>query len=344
MPTPAERQRKKPDNEQLLKLYWNRAGVKRELNNLRSERYELLDKLKEQESAIERAQEQLQGLERLLTNPLAAANAMVYFQLRHLWRVASLRLVQFATELHAQRQRRERAQLEEAAMAKRKRRLAAVHERLDEITAKRTAVIKEVARLEQELAGMNRLIRLFKGPALRRQVHGARQSRKALEDRVDEFNDLIEKIEDESIPEPEGLTLQSRRIINTAIISFAQNLVVHFHEHDLASLAKEASHRPVADMKFGDRKECDRMVERIRERIEDLRQDKTLADQVKQRADALLPDLQYLKDTDSVPTPDSVEQIKVTAKANGMARRASDTPLHINVLADDYWDLYSILR
>ena len=66
--------------EQLLKLYWNRAGVKRELKALRRERFELLDKLKEQEGAIVRAQEQLEGLERLLTNPLAAANAMVYFQ------------------------------------------------------------------------------------------------------------------------------------------------------------------------------------------------------------------------------------------------------------------------
>ena len=85
--------------EELLKLYWNRADVKRELKALRRERYELLDKLKEQEGAIQRAQEQLEGLERLLTNPLAAANAMVYFQLRHLWRVGAQRLEQFGREL-----------------------------------------------------------------------------------------------------------------------------------------------------------------------------------------------------------------------------------------------------
>src|SRR5262245_26951962 len=87
-----------PTSEQLLKLYWNRAGVKRELRALRQERFELLDKLKEQEGAIVRAQEQLEGLERLLTNPLAAANAMVYFQLRHLWRVGAQRLEQFRSE------------------------------------------------------------------------------------------------------------------------------------------------------------------------------------------------------------------------------------------------------
>src|SRR5690606_41548681 len=83
-------------NEQLLKLYWNRAAVKRELRDLRRERYELLDKLKEQEAAIARAREQLEGLERLLTNPLAAANAMGHFHRRRLWDRAAQPLDQSA--------------------------------------------------------------------------------------------------------------------------------------------------------------------------------------------------------------------------------------------------------
>src|SRR5690554_3021804 len=119
-------------NEQLLKLYWNRAAVKRELRDLRRERYDLLDKLKEQEAAIARAREQLEGLERLLTNPLAAANAMVYFQLRHLWDTAAQRLEQFAADLELQREKRERKQLRDAALAKRGRRLEAIALKLTE--------------------------------------------------------------------------------------------------------------------------------------------------------------------------------------------------------------------
>ena len=57
---------------------------------------------------------QLEGLERLLTNPLAAANAMVYFQLRHLWRVGAQRLEQFGKELQTQREKRERALVQDA--------------------------------------------------------------------------------------------------------------------------------------------------------------------------------------------------------------------------------------
>src|ERR1041384_5395777 len=135
--------------EQLLKLYWNRAGVKRELKALKRERFEMLDKLKEQEGAIVRAQEQLEGRERLLINPLAAANAMVYFQLRHLWRIGAQRLEQFGKELQLQREKRERAQLHGAAIAKRDRRLDAIAEKHGGLVEKRRVVAEEAAKFEQ---------------------------------------------------------------------------------------------------------------------------------------------------------------------------------------------------
>jgi hypothetical protein len=336
-----------PPDEQLLRLYWNRAGVKRELSSLKRERFELLDKLKEQEGAITRAQEQLEGLERLLTNPLAAANAMVYFQLRHMWRIASLRLEQFGKELHMQRERRERAQLHEAALAKRKRRLDAVNEKLTGLLQRRKSVIEESIRLEQRLEQMNVVVKLFRGRYTRNLIEGLKTGRATLEERINEFNELAEKIHGEPLPEPEGLSLESRRLINLAIIAFAQYLVVHFSEHDLASLAKTSTERPVADMKFGDRRTCDRMVERIRERVEELRTDKSLADKVKRRTDQLVNEMRYRNESDSAPLPECVKQIKSAAEpqtGDGPLRRASDAPLQINVLEGDYFDLQSILR
>lgn len=334
--------------EELLKLYWNRADVKREVKALRRERQELLDKLKEQEGAILRAQEQLEGLERLLTNPLAAANAMVYFQLRHLWRVGAQRLEQFGRELQTQREKRERAQLQEAETAKRERRLEAVKEKLASIAEKRRTAAEEQARLEQGLASMNGFVRLFRSGGLKRQIAGVENGRKMLDEKVDELQALSEKIQGEPLPEPEGLSLDSRRLINTAIIALAQHLVVHFSEHDLASLAKTSTERAVADMKFGDRRDCDRMVEQIREKIESLKQQKTFADHVKRRTDLLLAEVKYRNETDSVPT---IESVQLTPRMPGapvdeleLARRASDAPLRVNVVADDYWDLLTVMR
>ena len=335
--------------DQLLKLYWNRAGVKRELKALRRERFDLIDKLKEQEGAIVRAQEQLEGLERLLTNPLAAANAMVYFQLRHLWRIGAQRLEQFGKELQSQREKRERAQLQDAEIAKRKRRLDAVNDKVGGLADKHRAVVEDLNRSEQQLARMNRVLRWFRGPSLKRRIAGLKDGRHMLDEKLAELRELAEKIQGEPLPEPEELSLESRRLINCAIIGLAQHLVVHFSEHDLASLAKTSTERPVGDMKFGDRRDCDRMVERIREKIEELKQQKTLADQVKRRTDLLLAEVKYRNDTDSVPNIEGVQYIAriPSAQANNefdLARRSNDAPLRINVVADDYWDLLAVMR
>jgi hypothetical protein len=341
----------RPDEEsngQLLKLYWNRAGVKRELKALRRERFELMDKLKEQEGAIVRAQEQLEGLERLLTNPLAAANAMVYFQLRHLWRIGAQRLEQFGKELQTQREKRERMQLHEAETAKRKRRLDAINEKVVGLSDKRKVVTDEESRFGRQLEEMNWLFRLFRAPSLKRRIVGLQSGKSMLDEKLEELRELAEKIQGEPLPESEELSLESRRLINTAIVALAQHLVAHFAEHDLASLAKTSTERAVGDMKFGDRRDCDRMVERIREKIEELKQQKTLADQVKRRTDLLLSEIKYRADTDSVASVESVQLISrnpgVQASEMDLSRRASDAPLRINVVADDYWDLLAVMR
>jgi len=335
-------------SDQLLKLYWNRASVKRELKALRRERFDLLDRLKEQEAAISRAHEQLEGLERLLTNPLAAANAMVYFQLRHLWRLGSQRLEQFGKELEAQRERRERAQLHDTELAKRYRRLDAIADKTAGLTEKLGAIADEHARLVSKLSSMNAIVALFRARGLKRSIAALEDGRQMLAGKIEEFNELAEKIQGEPLPEPEELSLESRRLINAAIIALAQHLVVHFSEHDLAGLAKTSTERAVGDMKFGDRRDCDRMVERIREKIDELKQQKSLPDQVKRRTDSLLSEIKFRSDTDSVPAVEGLHLIpRIPAGTSSeleFARRITDAPLRINVLADDYWNLLTVLR
>ncbi|NNC65892.1 MAG: hypothetical protein HKN84_14000, partial [Gammaproteobacteria bacterium] len=147
-------------DEELQKLFSNRATVKRELSALRRERHELLDKLKEQEGAIFRIREQLESLERLLANPLAAANAMVYFQFRHLWRVGAQRVEQFSKELTAQRERKERAKLQEAALDKRKNRLDILNDKLQSLLIKDRNLAHEIETYQKRLGAMNGIARI----------------------------------------------------------------------------------------------------------------------------------------------------------------------------------------
>jgi hypothetical protein len=89
------------------------------------------------------------------------------------------------------------------------------------------------------------------------------------------------------------------------------------------------------------------MVERIRERVEELRTSKSVADQVRKRTDILIGEMKYRNDTDSVPRPDCVEEITMSFGAdpgNSLMRRATDAPLRINVLDENYWDIFAVLR
>lgn len=332
-----------PANEQLLKLYWNRAAVKRELRDLRRERYDLLDKLKEHEAAIARAHEQLEGLERLLTNPLAAANAMVYFQLRHLWSTSAERLEQFARDLETQREKRERALLREAALAKRGRRLDAVASKLAELEHKRAGLAAEERRVEDRLERLNVLLRLLRGPRLRRQIAQLQKGQALFGERIHELKELSEKIEGEPLPELEGLSVESRRLINTAVIALAQHLVLHFAAGDLAALAKASTEQPVSEMRFGDRPVCDQLVDSIRERMAALKR-QNLADAVRRRTELLLPQMEYRNETDSVPTAECLETITASVGAQPEAAARSGAPLRVNVLSEDYWELLTALR
>jgi DNA repair exonuclease SbcCD ATPase subunit len=334
--------------DQLLKLYWNRAGVKRELADLKRERFELLDRIKEQEGEIYRAKEQLEGLERLLVDPKAAANAMVYFQLRHLWRVASTKIAQFGNDFAAQREQRERGQLHAEVIAKRNRRLSAIQQKLSDLLHKRKDIIESRVAHEARLEHAGFLVRLFVAPGLHRQIRVSRENKRVLDERINELNELVEKIQGEPLPDPEGLGLESRRLVNIAIIALAQHLVAHFADHDLARLAKAATERPVADRKFGDRSSCDKMVELIRDRVEDLDRDRRLADAVRQRTDFLSGQVEYRHDTDTVPRVESVAQVRRAIEPMALngnaARQASDGAIGINVLLDEYWDIYQNLR
>ena len=329
---------------QLLKLYWNRASVKRELKSLQKERHELLDRLKDQAGAIERAREQLDGLERLLVNPIAAANAMVYFQLRNIWRVAAQKLEQFSSELEQQRLSRERNTMHEAAVSKRQRRLAAIEDKIDEIRSERSGFTVRSQKLQVRLASMNALVRLFRKGRLQARIERLDAKVAALTQQLEDQQNLSDKIEGEPLPDVEGLSVESRRIVNTAIIALAQHLVVHFSANKLAQIARDSMHKTVGDMRFGDRRECDRMVESIRARIADLKEETQLADLVKKRAALIARELKYRDDTDSLPSAFSVPQISPSLSHGTTGRRDADAPIKVNVIADDYWDLSRFLR
>jgi len=96
------------DEERLLQLFWNRAELKKELNRLQVEHHALLEEIKKQESAVIRADERLEQLQKYLGDPEIAMHALAYYQLRALWHMCAEKLARFAQQLFKQQQERER--------------------------------------------------------------------------------------------------------------------------------------------------------------------------------------------------------------------------------------------
>src|ERR1700722_20322010 len=118
------------DEERLMQLFQNRAGLKKAYADLKDEFHILRDRLKQQEGATIRVQEQLDALGDLLADMSTGFSALVFFQLRGLWKTCHQQLSGFAGELMRTQEARETAKHTAECEAAKSARLADVDLRL----------------------------------------------------------------------------------------------------------------------------------------------------------------------------------------------------------------------
>src|SRR5690606_13073607 len=113
--------RRRVDDERLLRLFSKRAELKKDFAGLRRERDRMVDLLRQQEGATMRSQQQLEHLEDYLADPVRAANACLFFQLRGVWRLCHRRLARLARDMESRQQeaeaKREHVRFEEHRQA-----------------------------------------------------------------------------------------------------------------------------------------------------------------------------------------------------------------------------------
>ena len=95
------------ESEKLLNLYWNRAELKKEFADLRSEQFRLKDCIKRQEGSTARIQQKLDHLEQLLLDPEWVYNVVTHYQLQALNSRCKSKLEKFAEQLKQQREQKQ---------------------------------------------------------------------------------------------------------------------------------------------------------------------------------------------------------------------------------------------
>jgi hypothetical protein len=323
------------EDERLFALFRNRVELKRELTALDDDRHRLLDRLKLQEGATMRVEEQMAALEQYLGRPDEGYKCLAYYQLKALWRVSCKRLEQFGAELARQQKDRERkTQLADFERAKRDR-VALVDRELVE-----ARVLGEQLQAEQKLA-RQRLASLkgFWNYFRRRALFDAVQTRElhivATTDQVESLAARIQSIESEPPPLFEGLGVDGRRAVNVAVIGYAELLYDRLAASGgLAELARQSTLKRVFDANYGTPQECQALMHKASQAVADIeRMSEDLAE-IKTRADRLRRSAVYRNPDETVPSADSI----ATTDAHAGQRRMA-----ANVLLDEYWEIYRAL-
>lgn len=324
------------DSDKLLELYWNRAELKKEFANLRDETFKLKDQIKTQQGHTARAEQKYQHIENLLLDPEWVHSVVVFYQLRALNERCKAKLMAFAEQLKQQREKRHHSRLLEEWNARRQAEASAIETRIAEQRVQKETLEDQLQVERHRYAMMGGFTRFFR-----------KRSMKKLLDRISD--DIATAIQQEAIfqteltgvrhreaPDTQGLDVSSKRSINLMILAYAQQLYLHFEDDDLAALAKESGEKSVGAIRYGNRTDCDFLLEKINDKGESVAKANSCADMLKQRSLLLAEKVSYHSESEAVPTSNSVNEL-FDIDGSGSIHRKS-----VNLVSDNYWDLANI--
>lgn len=329
------------EDERLLQLYWNRAELKKELVRLQGERDRLLELIQRQEGIALKQREQMERLEQYLGEPDNAVHALVYFQLRSLWRTGAAKVAQFSEQLRRQQEERERRrQLIEFDQAK-CRQLADIDAALSEAKLNVERMEARLKQLEARLGALKGFWNYFRRRRTAEEISTLRSKWDVAVTQVTDLSDDRADIESREAPPFAGMSVEGRRMVNTAVIAFAQHLTLNLSTGGLAMLAKETATKQVFDMRFGSREDCIKLMEQLKEAMRYLERQAEDLRGLKQSTEALRAAAVYRSDVDTIPLTDSIGTLppsSATLRGAQSIDRAA-----VNVLVDDYWEVYRAL-
>lgn len=329
------------EDERLLNLYWNRAELKKELTRLQQEHHGLLEEIRKHEGLLARSQERLQELQDYLGDPEVATHALVYFQLRGLWQSGARRLARFAEQLCRQQQDRERRRQLIEFDQTRRRQLAEFDRAIAQARSEADSLEAQLKLSESELASLTGFWNYFRRKRIAEEVQAIRTRWDVAATRVTDLSDDRADIEGQKPPALRDLSVDGKRIVNTAVIAYAQQLVNLLSAGGLAMLAKETTAKAVFEMRYGSREDCVRLMALLREaRALTGRESDDLAG-LKERIDVLRAGAAYRGDEDTIPLTDSIGTLSPPSKP--VSGLESINKAGVNVLVDDYWDVYGSL-
>jgi hypothetical protein len=339
----AQRAQTKNEGEdaRLVELFRNRSALKKEFALLRRENYRLKELLQDQESSKVGVQQELDQLESLLAEPLPAANAAVFFQLRGIWDLCRKRLSRLAEELVANQREREQKALTDDFDSSRRDSIDLIDGQIAKAQLQLGEVGEQLEGIRKRKDQLRGFWNHFKRHALAAEAELSEKTIIEVSAQLDRFKLARNTKAGEKGPQFESLSVDGQRKINLALIAIAQELYIHFKHRHISSMVRESSVRKVSDANYGSISECREMNSYIDERVKALKAGQEMVINVRNRALHLERHAQYRSDSDLVPVASSFAEIPLIFSDADEPHGKKSIPT--NVLADEYWDIFSVL-
>lgn len=328
---------KSQDSEKLLHLYWNRAELKKEFAGLRKEQFKLQDKIKQQEGSNARLQQKLDHLEELLIDPHWSNSVLVFYQLRGLATRCERKLARFAEQLKQQREQKQHNDVLVDWNEQRTREARATEKQILEQKEYVQQLEDQLQAERHRLMSMSGFLKIFRRRSVTAILDNLAEQIETSRLEQDSLAATLTEIKDRNPPDAAGLDISTKRSINLMILSFAQQLFLHFADDDLAALAKEANDKSVGAVNYGDEHECSSLLARIKRRVERMEQAADFAGILQQRAKLIGEAAMFRSDDDAVPVAASVAVV-FNIDQNGLIKKSE-----INVLGENYWGIGKML-
>jgi len=325
------------DNDKLVDLFRNRAELKKEFDALRDEKYQLQDRIKQHEGATARVQQKMDHLENLLLDREWVHNVVTFYQLRRLAVHCNAKLSRFAEELKQQREQRVHSKAMEAWTEQRDGQAASIESEIGEHRLQVQLLEDQLQAERHKLTTMNGVSKMFKGRGLETEIDLIVARVDAGQAREQELLQSLEKAHNKNPPNPSGLDDATKRSINFMILSFAQQLYLHFSEDNLGELAKEASEKSVGAVNYGTKSECDEIIERIERCWDSMESVSDFAGVLQRRAKLIAQHAVFREDDDVIPAAGTVATV-FAIDANGVVKEKD-----ANLLGDNYFGITKVL-
>ena len=328
-------------DQRLMRLYWNRAELKKELADIQDQRQKLLATVESHQVAIRRASEQIDELAAYLGRPEVGPQALLYFQLRALWLLCARKLTQFVTDLCAEQEERERRKYRAEREAVRSAQLAEIEERILNARSIADSLDARLTLLQRKLDGLRFVWNYWRRRDVRAQITQVQVQLDVARTNVTDFSDERAAVAAAPFDEFQGLSLDGKRVVNIAALAYAEWLILSLPARNLAALSRHAISVQIYDASLGPQAEWRRIAEWVHAALKKLESAQTQLIALKGIMDRVRARAVYRSALDTIPLTESLAELPLDNSPGNSSLVEAATRLHI--LADDYWSVQSVL-